>query len=157
MGQKIGPLADRAKQVQRHHIAGGNQARQQSLCLFNRSRWGRGVTAAQASLDKRRRRSRQLRVPGQKEAQGMLAAPLLRVIEGKKGAFVLAPVRRPCCLELFCYQEGPFSRGSVQVSEWETTTVAKLSMKTEIKSCEMPAGCLSKHTAVRSDARAGSW
>jgi hypothetical protein len=40
----------------------------------------------------------------------MLCQPALRVIEGEKGALLLAPVRRPCCLELFCYQESLFSR-----------------------------------------------
>jgi hypothetical protein len=129
MGKKIGLLAHRPKQVQRDHIAGGDQARQQPLCQLNRGSRGRGVTAAQAGFDKRRCGRRQLRVPGQKEAQRMLAAPGLCVVKGEKGALVLAPVRRPCCLELFCYQEGPFSRGSVWVSEWETTTVAKLSVK----------------------------
>jgi hypothetical protein len=38
----------------------------------------------------------------------MLCQPALSVIEGEKGALLLAPVRRPCCLELFCYQESLF-------------------------------------------------
>jgi hypothetical protein len=113
MSEKIGLLADGPKQVQGDHVAGGDQARQQAPCLFNGGSRRCGMTAAHAGFDKRRRRRRQLGVAGQKEAQGMLAAPFLCVIESKEGAFVLAPVRRPCCLELFCYQEGPFSRGSV--------------------------------------------
>jgi hypothetical protein len=40
----------------------------------------------------------------------MLLEPALRVIEGEDGALLLAPVRRPCCLELLCYQESLFSR-----------------------------------------------
>jgi hypothetical protein len=40
----------------------------------------------------------------------MLCEPILRVIEGEDGALLLAPVRRPCCLELLCYQESLFSR-----------------------------------------------
>jgi hypothetical protein len=41
----------------------------------------------------------------------MVFEPTLRVFEGEDGALLLAPVRRPCCLELFGYQEIPFSRG----------------------------------------------
>ena len=40
----------------------------------------------------------------------MLFEPALCVVEGENGALVLAPVRRPCCLELLCYQESLFSR-----------------------------------------------
>jgi len=40
----------------------------------------------------------------------MLYQPTLRVIKGEEGALLLAPVRRPCCLELLCYQESLFSR-----------------------------------------------
>jgi hypothetical protein len=41
-------------------------------------------------------------MPGQVKAQGMLFEPALRVFEGKDWALILAPVRRPCCLELLC-------------------------------------------------------
>jgi len=44
-------------------------------------------------------------MPGQEKAQGMLFEPALRVFEGKEGALILAPVRRPCCLELLCCQD----------------------------------------------------
>jgi len=35
----------------------------------------------------------------------MLAEPALRIIESEDRVLLLAPVRRPCCLELLCYQE----------------------------------------------------
>jgi hypothetical protein len=35
----------------------------------------------------------------------MLAEPALRFIESEERVLLLAPVRRPCCLELLCYQE----------------------------------------------------
>ena len=34
----------------------------------------------------------------------MLFEPDLCVVEGEDGALILAPVRRPCCLELLCCQ-----------------------------------------------------
>ena len=40
----------------------------------------------------------------------MLFEPALRVLKGENGVLLLAPVRRPCCLELLCYQESLFSR-----------------------------------------------
>jgi hypothetical protein len=67
------------------------------------------VRAAHTGFDKGGRRSRQLRAPGQIQAQGMTAKPALRVVEGENGALILAPVRRPCCLELLCYQGSSFS------------------------------------------------
>src|ERR1700689_931079 len=35
----------------------------------------------------------------------MLFEPALCVVEGEDGALILAPVRRPCCLELLCCQD----------------------------------------------------
>ena len=90
--------------------AGGDQPRQQPLRLFDGGRTRRGLPAPQAGFDERGRGRRQLRWPRQIKAQGMLFQPALRVIEGEEGALLLAPVRRPCCLELFCYQESLFSR-----------------------------------------------
>jgi hypothetical protein len=110
VGEKIRLLPHRAQQVERHHAARGDQPRQQLLRLLDGGRTRRGLPAAQASFDERGGRRRQLRCPGQIKAQGMLRQPALRVIEGEKGALLLAPVRRPCCLELFCYQESLFSR-----------------------------------------------
>ena len=76
LGEKIRLFAHRAEQIQRHHGAGGDQARQQPLRLLD-GRWpGRGLRAPHAGFDKRRRRSRQLRVPGQIEAQGMPSSQL---------------------------------------------------------------------------------
>jgi hypothetical protein len=91
--------------------------------LLDRSGIGRGLPVAHASFDKGRRRRRQLRVPRQIKAQGMLLQPALRVIEGEDGTLILAPVRRPCCLELFCYQESPFieRRKSIFASTENTT------------------------------------
>ncbi len=110
VGKKIRLLPHRAEQVERHHVAGGNQPRQQLLRLFDRGRTRRSLPAPQASFDERGGGRRQLRCPWQIKAQGMLCQPALRVIEGEKGALLLAPVRRPCCLELLCYQKSLFSR-----------------------------------------------
>jgi hypothetical protein len=38
----------------------------------------------------------------------MLFQPTLRVLKGNERVLLLAPVRRPCCLELFCCQNIPF-------------------------------------------------
>jgi hypothetical protein len=63
VGQKIRLLAHCAEQVQSHHAAGGDQARQQSLRLLN-GRYARGgLRTADAGFDKRGRRRRQLRAP----------------------------------------------------------------------------------------------
>ena len=77
---------------------------------FDGGRTRRGLPAPYAGFDEGGRRRRQLRLPGQIKTQGMLCQPALRVIEGEDGALLLAPVRRPCCLELLCYQESLFSR-----------------------------------------------
>jgi hypothetical protein len=111
VGEKIRLLAYRAQQVQRHHGAGGDEARQQPLRLLQRGRPGGGVRASCAGFDKGWRGRRQLGAPGQVKTQGMLSQPALRLVEGEDGALVLAPVRRPCCLELLCCQRVPFSRG----------------------------------------------
>jgi hypothetical protein len=42
----------------------------------------------------------------------MLAEPALRIIESEDRVLLLAPMRRPCCLELLCYQETSFSRAA---------------------------------------------
>jgi hypothetical protein len=113
VGEKIRLLPHRAKEVQRHHRAGGDQAGQERLRLLDGGQSGGCVPAAQASFDKRGRRRRQLRMPRQIKAQRMLGQPALRIFKSKDGTLVLAPVRRPCCLELLCYQERPFSRGVI--------------------------------------------
>jgi hypothetical protein len=110
VGEKIRLLPHCAQQIQRHHGAGDDQARQQSLRLLDRGRSGRGLPAPHAGFDERGRGRRQLRVARQVQAQRVLCEPVLRVIEGEEGALLLAPVRRPCCLELLCYQESLFSR-----------------------------------------------
>jgi hypothetical protein len=104
MGKKIRLLAHRAKQIQRHHSAGCDQAGQQIVRLLHGRRSGSGLRAPQAGFDKGGRRRRQLRATGQIKAQRMVLKPTLRVFEGEDGALLLAPVRRPCCLELFGYQ-----------------------------------------------------
>jgi hypothetical protein len=107
--QKIRLLTHPAQQVQRHHAAGRGQPRQQSLRLFagggTKIRTGSSLRAAHAGFDKRRRRRGQLRPPGQIKTQGVPCQPALCIVEGKEGALVLAPVRRPCCLELLCCQD----------------------------------------------------
>jgi hypothetical protein len=105
VGEKIRLLPHRAEQIQRHHVAGGNQARQQPLRLLDGRRAGSGRSASHAGFDKGGRGRGQLRLPGQVQAQGMLAEPALRIIESEDRVLLLAPVRRPCCLELLCYQE----------------------------------------------------
>ena len=108
MGKEVGLLAHGTQQIQRDHGAGGDEAGEQTVRLRDRGGIGRSLPVAHAGFDKGRRRRRQLRMPGQIKAQGMLFEPTLRVIEGEDGTLILAPVRRPCCLELFCYQESPF-------------------------------------------------
>ena len=110
VGEKIRLLPHRAQQIKRHHGAGGDQARQQPLRLLDGGGTGRGLPAPHAGLDERGGGRRKLRLTRQIEAQGMLCEPALRVIEGEDRALLLAPVRRPCCLELLCYQESLFSR-----------------------------------------------
>jgi hypothetical protein len=116
VGEKIRLFAHRAEQVQRHYGAGGDEAGQQPVREFDGRRPGSGSRAAHTGFDKGRRRSRQLRAPGQIQAQRMTAKPALRIIEGEDGALILAPVRRPCCLELLCYQGGSFSRAVMATS-----------------------------------------
>jgi hypothetical protein len=112
VGQEIGLLAHDAKQIQGYDRAGSDQPHQQGLRLFDRGEGGRGLRFAQARFDKRRCGCGQLRMAGKVEAQRMLADPALRIVKGEEGTLVLAPVRRPCCLELLCYQETSFSRGT---------------------------------------------
>jgi hypothetical protein len=147
VGEKIRLLAHCAQQVQRHHGAGGDQARQQPCACSMAPAPGRGLPAPHAGFDKGRRGRRQLRAPGQIKAQGMLFEPALRVIEGEDGALLLAPVRRPCCLELLCYQESPFPRFRSRQTPANNRS----------RSGEMPAGFPSKHTAGRWDGHAGNW
>jgi hypothetical protein len=116
VGEKIRLLAHRAEQVQGYYSAGSDEARQQPLRVLDGRRSGSGLRAAHTGFDEGRRRSRQLRAPGQIQAQRMTAKPALRMIEGEDGALVLAPMRRPCCLELLCYQGSSFSRAVMATS-----------------------------------------
>ena len=72
MGEKIRLLPHRAQQIERHHGAGGDQARQQPLRLLDGGRPGRGLPAPHAGFDERGRGRRQLRLPRQIKAQRML-------------------------------------------------------------------------------------
>jgi hypothetical protein len=110
VSEKIRLLPHRAQQIERHHGAGGDQSRQQQLRLLDGGCTGRGLPAPHAGFDERGGGRRQLRRARQIKAQRMLCQPALCVIEGEDGALLLAPVRRPCCLELLCYQESLFSR-----------------------------------------------
>jgi hypothetical protein len=70
---------------------------------------GRGLRTSQAGFDERRSWRRQLRPAGKEKTQWMLRKPTLGVLQGEKRVILLAPVRRSCCLELFCDQCGdPF-------------------------------------------------
>jgi hypothetical protein len=110
VGQKIRLFADGAQQIERHYGAGGDEARQQSTRLLDGGGIWRSLAGADAGFDERGSWRRQLRLPRQIKTQGMLLEPALGVIEGKDGALFLAPVRRPCCLELLCDQGSLFSR-----------------------------------------------
>jgi hypothetical protein len=56
VGKKIGLLAHRAKQIERHHGARHNHALQQLLRLLERCRMRSGLGAPHAGFDKGRRR-----------------------------------------------------------------------------------------------------
>ena len=64
VGQEIRLLPHRAQQIERHGGAGGDQARQQALCLLDGGCTGRGLPAPHASFDERGRGRRQLRRRG---------------------------------------------------------------------------------------------
>jgi hypothetical protein len=68
MGQEIRLLTHPAQQIQRHHLAGGNQSGQQCLCLLQGGRAGSSLRAPHAGFDKGRRGRRQLRPPRQIKA-----------------------------------------------------------------------------------------
>ena len=68
MSQEIRLLTHPAQQIQRHHLAGSNQASQQCVRLLQRGRTGSGLRAPHASFDKGRRGRRQLRTPRQIKA-----------------------------------------------------------------------------------------
>jgi hypothetical protein len=102
--QKIRLLPNGAKQIERHHGAGVNQPGQQRLRLRNRVCPGRCRRGPQHCFHKGRRGRRQLRAPGQVEAQRVLFEPVCGVVQGEDGVFLLAPMRRSCCLELLCCQ-----------------------------------------------------
>jgi hypothetical protein len=102
--EKIRLLADGAKQVQRHHGAGFNQPGEQRLGLENCVAAGGCRRGPQHCFHKGRRGRRQLRTPGQVEAQRVLFEPVRRVVQGEDGVLMLAPMRRSCCLELLCCQ-----------------------------------------------------
>jgi hypothetical protein len=116
VGEKIRLLAHGAEQIQRYYGPGSDEARQQPVRVLDGRRPGSGLRAAHTGFDKGRRRSRQLRAPGQIQAQGMAAKPALRIIEGEDGALILAPMGRPCCVELLCYQGSSFSRAVMATS-----------------------------------------
>ncbi len=102
--EKIRLLADGAKQVERHHAAGFNQPGEQRLGLGNRIASRGCRRSPRHCFDKRRRGRRQLRAPRQVEAQRVLFEPVRGVVQGEEGIFLLAPMRRSCCLELLCCQ-----------------------------------------------------
>jgi hypothetical protein len=106
MSQKIRLLAHRAEQVQGGHTARCHQAGQQSLRLLDGRYAGRRLRTAHAGFDKGGRRRRQLRAAREIQAQWMLFQPSLCVFKGQEGILFLAPVRRSCCLELLCCQDG---------------------------------------------------
>ena len=102
--EKIRLLADGAKQVERHHGAGVNQTGEQRMGLGNRVACRGCCRGPQHGFNKRRRGRRQLRAPRQVEAQRVLFEPARGVVQGEEGIFLLAPMRRSCCLELLCCQ-----------------------------------------------------
>ncbi len=68
VGEEIRLLSHHAQQIQRHHGAGGDEARQQPLRWFDSGRTGRGLPVPHAGFDEGGSRRRQLRVPGQIKA-----------------------------------------------------------------------------------------
>jgi hypothetical protein len=67
VGEKIRLLAHRAEQIQRYHVAGGDQAGQQALRLLDGGGGRRRMAAPHAGFEERRCRRRQLRGPRQEE------------------------------------------------------------------------------------------
>jgi len=102
--EKIRLLAHGAKQVERHHGPGFNQPGEQRLGLGNCVAPGGCRRGPQHCFHKGRRGRRQLRTPGQVEAQRVLFEPVRGVVQGEDGVLLLAPMRRSCCLELLCCQ-----------------------------------------------------
>jgi hypothetical protein len=134
VGEKIRLLGHRAQQIERHYRAGGNEAGHQTMRLLDRGCTGLCLPAPHAGFDEGGCGRRQLRLPRQIKAQGMLRQPTLCLIEGKDGALLLAPVRRPCCLELLCYQESLFSR-VIMAAEPHSRVRAIRSGSTRIVNC----------------------
>jgi len=102
--EKIRLLADGAKQVERHHGAGFNQSGEQRLGPGNCVASGGCRRGPQHCFHKGRRGRRQLRTPGQVEAQRVLFEPVRGVVQGEDGVVLLAPMRRSCSLKLLCCQ-----------------------------------------------------
>jgi hypothetical protein len=103
-GEKIGLIPHPAQKIKWHHASGAGQPGHEVTSSFDRSHIRRGVIAPHAGFDKRRCGGRQLCLPRQIKAQGMLLKPRLAILEGKDRILLLAPMRRPCCLELlFCH------------------------------------------------------
>jgi hypothetical protein len=104
MGQKIRLFPHHPEQIQRYYRPGGDQASQQTTRLLHRGRTWRGLATPDAGFHEGGRGRRQLCVPRQIKAQGMLFDPAFCVLEGENRILLLAPVRRSCCLELlFCH------------------------------------------------------
>ena len=115
---------------------------------------GRGLRAAHAGFDKGGRGRRQLRAPRQIKAQGMLFEPALRVVEGEDGALTSgasAPPVLPGAALLSRWFRAFAERGSARHAARSSFGASRP------RSDEMPAGCLSKHTAGRWGGHAGSW
>jgi hypothetical protein len=68
MGQEIRLLTHPAEEIQRYHLARGNQPGQQCLRLLQFRRAGSSLRASHAGFDKGRRGRRQLRSPRKIEA-----------------------------------------------------------------------------------------
>jgi hypothetical protein len=103
-GEKVRLFPTTGQKIQRHCASGAGQPSHEVTGSFDRSHIRSGLVAPHAGFDKRRRGHRQLRLPGQIKAQGMLLKPPLGILNGKDRILFLAPMRRPCCLELlFCH------------------------------------------------------
>jgi hypothetical protein len=136
MNQKIRLFTHSAQQVERYYASLGAQTGQPCLRLLDGCHIRRGLGTPQTGFHKGRGRRRQLRPPGQIKAQGMLFEPAFRVVEGEEGALVVAPVRRPCCLELLCCQMIPRFRSRLKCLE---------RFRNWLKS-KQPGGCLPRKT-----------
>ncbi len=96
--EEVGMIGGCAQQVERNSKVGIDKAAEHFTRGLDGSS-GRGrVCFPQTRLDEGGRRTIQLRLAGQEEAEASLLQPGLGVFEGEDGVGVLAPTNRPRCV-----------------------------------------------------------